>query len=73
MYNNCKYAHSQEELDEWQERWEWRQMKREIARKENVFGYMDALLDEYQQAEAPINVVSKFFYSKTRIGWAKML
>ena len=58
MYNQCKFAHSREELDEWKERWEWRQMKREIAKKERVYSYMDALLDDYEEAESGINVVS---------------
>ena len=28
MHNLCKNAHSQAELDEWKERWDWRQMKK---------------------------------------------
>jgi len=58
MYNFCKCAHSQEELDEWRERWDWRQMKRAIAFKEHMFSYMEELLEEYQVAQSSINVVS---------------
>ncbi len=57
MYNQCKFAHSHEELDEWKERWEWRQMKREIAKKERVYSYMDALLDDYEESGSGICVV----------------
>lgn len=57
MYNMCQYAHSEEELDEWRERYEWRQMKREMARQEKVFSFMDELLEQYQSAEHGIKVV----------------
>lgn len=57
MYNMCQYAHSEEELDEWKERYEWRQMKRDMARQEKVFSFMDELLEEYQSAEQGIRVV----------------
>ena len=56
-HNLCRSAHSQEELDEWRERWDWRNMKREIARKEKQFSYMDELLLEYEQAEQPVTVI----------------
>ena len=58
-HNLCTHAHSQEELDEWRERWHWRQMKRDIARKEQVFSYMEQLLEDYDHAESPIAVVSR--------------
>ncbi len=57
MYNYCKFAHSNEELDEWKERWEWRQMKREIAKKEQVYSYMETLLEDYEEEYSGINVV----------------
>ena len=58
MYNYCKFAHSNEELDEWKERWDWRQMKREIAKREQVYSYMEALLEDYEEEYSGINVVS---------------
>lgn len=58
MYNMCQYAHSEEELDEWRERYEWRQMKRDMARQERVFSFMDELLEQYQAEEQSIKVVS---------------
>ena len=58
MFNLCKYAHSQEELDEWRERYEWRQMKRTLAREQNMFSYMDNLLEQYNSADSPITEVS---------------
>ncbi len=57
MYNYCKFAHSDGELDEWKERWEWRQMKREIAKKEQVYSYMEALLEDYEEAHSGVKVV----------------
>ena len=58
MYNLCPDAHSQEELDEWKERYEWRQMKREMARQEQVFSYMDQLLEKYEASHSSVKVVS---------------
>ena len=58
MYNLCPDAHSQEELDEWKERYEWRQMKREMARQEQVFSYMDQLLEKYEASQSSVKVVS---------------
>ena len=57
MYNFCKFAHSHEELDEWKERYEWRQMKREIAKKEKVYSYMEELKEDYENAPSGITVV----------------
>ncbi|XP_041364401.1 helicase with zinc finger domain 2-like [Gigantopelta aegis] len=59
MYNLCKYAHSQEELDEWKERYEWRQMKRDMAKQQKVFSYMDELLDKYESTDSGISVLSE--------------
>ena len=58
MYNLCPDAHNQEELDEWKERYEWRQMKREMARQEQVFSYMDQLLEKYEASHSSVKVVS---------------
>ena len=58
MFNYCKYAHSQEELDEWRERYEWREMKRTLAKEQNMFSYMDDLLEQYNSADSQSTVVS---------------
>ena len=58
MYNMCQYAHSSGELDEWKERWRWRQMKREIARTDGMYSYMESLLEEYDAADSGVTVVS---------------
>ena len=58
MHNLCKFAHSQAELDEWRERWEWRQMKKEIAKKDGVYSYMEEMLDDYNAADSGVKVVS---------------
>ena len=57
MYNNCRYAHSQEELDEWKQRYEWRQMKRDMAKKDKLYSFMDNLTEEYEEAKVRMNVV----------------
>ena len=57
MYNLCELAHCREELDEWRERWEWRLLKREMAKQECLYSYMDQLLDEYQEAASGLTVV----------------
>lgn len=54
----CQYAHSIEELDEWKERWQWRKMKREIAKQKGMYSYMDDLQEEYENADSGVNVVS---------------
>ncbi|KAL8623914.1 hypothetical protein ACOMHN_054255 [Nucella lapillus] len=59
MFNLCKYAHSQEELDEWRERYEWRQMKRTLAKQQNMFSYMDSLLDRYNAADSQVTEMSE--------------
>lgn len=59
MFNLCKYAHSPEELDEWRERFEWRQMKRTLAKEQNMFSYMDQLLDNYNLADSRVTVMSE--------------
>ncbi len=61
MYNQCKFAHTQLELDEWKERWEWRQMKRQMAREQGLYSYMDTLLEDYDNAESAITVVRMIF------------
>ncbi|RUS75490.1 hypothetical protein EGW08_016758 [Elysia chlorotica] len=58
MYNMCSHAHSQEELDEWRERFEWRQMKRTVARDRNMSSYTEALLEEYHSQGDSVNVIS---------------
>jgi hypothetical protein len=60
MYNLCRYAHSQEELDEWRERYDWRQMKREVARQDMVFSYMEILQEKYEKADSAVTVVSLY-------------
>ncbi|KAK7002884.1 helicase with zinc finger domain 2-like isoform X1 [Biomphalaria glabrata] len=59
MYNLCVYAHSQEELDEWQERYEWRQYKRVIARERHMFSYTESLLEDYYSQDNSVNVMSE--------------
>ncbi|XP_041364211.1 zinc finger CCCH domain-containing protein 7B-like [Gigantopelta aegis] len=59
MYNLCMHAHSEEVLDEWKERYKWRQMKRHMAKQQKVFSYMDELLDKYESTDSGISVLSE--------------
>ncbi|XP_076439727.1 3'-5' exoribonuclease HELZ2-like isoform X2 [Babylonia areolata] len=59
MFNLCKYAHTQEELDEWNERFEWRQMKRTLAKEQNMFSYMEQLLERYNAADSRVTEISE--------------
>ncbi|KAH9515064.1 hypothetical protein Btru_019075, partial [Bulinus truncatus] len=58
MYNLCMYAHSQEELDEWQERYEWRQLKRHIAHERHMFSYTESLLEDFYSQDNSVKVIS---------------
>ena len=58
MFNLCEKAHSEEELEEWRERLEWRRMKQALAQKEGAGSYSDLLLSEYRSAEQGSQVVS---------------
>ncbi|CAH1794927.1 unnamed protein product, partial [Owenia fusiformis] len=58
-FNSCQYAHTQEEMDEWKERYEWRQMKREQAKQEGLFSYMEGLLEDYMNAASGAHVISE--------------
>jgi hypothetical protein len=50
-------AHSPNELDEWLERYNWRQMKRGMAAERNLYTYMESLIDEYSKNDLKTNVV----------------
>jgi len=46
------YAHSADELDEWNNRFRWRLMKRQMARERHLYSYMDSLVDDIAAATA---------------------
>ena len=50
--NHCLQAHSQDELDEWKNRYQWRQMKKQMAKDRHLYSYMDTLVDEIAAAAA---------------------
>jgi hypothetical protein len=50
-------AHSQDELEEWQERYNWRQVKRGVAKERELCTYMESLIDEYNKADLKTDVV----------------
>jgi len=45
--NHCIHAHSAAELDEWKERYNWRQSRKMAAKQQHLYSYMAALHDEY--------------------------
>jgi len=55
--NYCRFAHSQDELDEWKERHQWREMKKRRAREQNLYSYMDLLIDDLESANDSSTVV----------------
>ncbi|XP_074646768.1 3'-5' exoribonuclease HELZ2-like isoform X2 [Tubulanus polymorphus] len=59
MYNSCRFAHTQDELDEWKERYRWRQLKKQMAMKSGLYSYMDTLTEEYEHAESDILVITE--------------
>jgi len=50
--NYCVYAHSADELEEWKMRYQWRQMKKQMARERHLYSYMDTLVDDIAAATA---------------------
>nr|XP_054758115.1 helicase with zinc finger domain 2-like [Lytechinus pictus] len=48
--NDCAEAHSQEELEEWKERHEYRMMKIAKAKEQKLYSFVDELLAEYNQS-----------------------
>eukprot|EP00057_Strongylocentrotus_purpuratus_P033405 XP_791308.3 PREDICTED: helicase with zinc finger domain 2 [Strongylocentrotus purpuratus] len=48
--NDCAEAHSQEELEEWKERHEYRMMKIAKAKEQRLYSFVDELLAEYNQS-----------------------
>jgi len=46
------HAHSADELEEWKQRYQWRQMKKQMARERHLYSYMDTLADDIAAAAA---------------------
>eukprot|EP00058_Branchiostoma_floridae_P025252 XP_002610742.1 hypothetical protein BRAFLDRAFT_90929 [Branchiostoma floridae] len=57
-HNICPAAHSQEELDEWKERRQHRWLNMEMARKQDLFSYMDKLIEEYEKTTDGPSVIA---------------
>ncbi|XP_066291041.1 3'-5' exoribonuclease HELZ2-like [Branchiostoma lanceolatum] len=57
-HNICPDAHSLEELDEWKERRQHRWLNMEMARKQNLFSYMDKLMEEYEKTTDGPSVIA---------------
>lgn len=45
-FNRCLYAHSSQELEEWQRRLQYRKWKRQSVKADKVLGYINELLDK---------------------------
>ena len=61
--NPCTRAHSAEELEEWNERHQYRQMKIMKAKQHNIFSFMNQLQAEYGAADFEMDVVMFCFHS----------
>jgi hypothetical protein len=55
--NLCKFAHSSDELDEWNERWTYRQSRKDEAKNLKLYSYMEMLMEEYHKTMSGVNVV----------------
>ncbi|XP_071941737.1 3'-5' exoribonuclease HELZ2-like [Antedon mediterranea] len=57
--NHCTLAHTQEELEEWKERHEYRMMKRRKANESKLFSFMDQLLIEYNSSTSEVKLITE--------------
>ncbi|XP_041473482.1 probable helicase with zinc finger domain isoform X3 [Lytechinus variegatus] len=57
----CPYAHSEDELAEWKERYRYRQMKYQRARDKQIHGmsFAEQLFEKWMNSPAPLNVLSE--------------
>ncbi|XP_030840583.1 probable helicase with zinc finger domain isoform X3 [Strongylocentrotus purpuratus] len=57
----CTYAHSEDELAEWKERYRYRQMKYQRARDKQIhgMGFAEQLFEKWMNSPAPLNVLSE--------------
>ena len=53
--NYCIHAHSAAELDEWKERYRWRQSRRMAAQDQHLYSYMAALTDDYHNDDSVVS------------------
>ncbi|XP_070571183.1 zinc finger CCCH domain-containing protein 7A-like [Ptychodera flava] len=58
-YGECTDAHSQDELDEWKERAEYRRLKRNLAKERHLFSFMDTLIEKYSNQRSGERVLSE--------------
>ena len=56
--NPCTRAHSAEELEEWNERHQYRRMKVMKAKQHNIYSFLNQLQAEYGAADFEMDVVS---------------
>lgn len=54
---HCSMAHSEDELEEWRERYNWRLLKRGLAKERKLYTYMESLIDEYHGTDLKTDVV----------------
>jgi len=54
--HHCIHAHSDAELDEWRERYQWRQSRKMAAKQQHLYSYMTALCDEYNNDDTDSTV-----------------
>lgn len=61
--NYCRMAHSEDELNEWKERFAFREMKKKRAREMNLYSWMDTVIDDFNSAEDGSTVVMNSVHS----------
>ncbi|XP_071943710.1 3'-5' exoribonuclease HELZ2-like [Antedon mediterranea] len=71
--NHCTLAHTQEELEEWKERHQYRMMKRRKANESKLFSFMDQLLIEYNSSTSEVKVITEKELPKIWINCEKKL
>lgn len=62
-HNYCTFAHSLDELDEWKERFRWREMKRKAAAEDNLYSYMAKLVEDYKKSGCEVVGIRPSLYS----------
>lgn len=61
LWSECVFAHSESEIGEWRERFEYRAMKLERAREKQLHGatYADHLLEKLSQTQQQQNIITE--------------
>ena len=58
MYNQCPFAHSSGELDEWKERTRYWKLKKSIMKDPQMFSYVHDIQREFANVQSESDMVS---------------